>query len=141
MTMEMNKEEVASFLSQPLHAIMATMSRQGPPQLSPVWFIEDGGSIYISIVAGCAKQRNLERDPRASLCIDGGRRDVRAVMLYGTTRLIESGDALNIWRWRIIRHYYERESDARAYFESIEHTPSVLVIFDPDRIVSQDFRD
>ena len=137
----MSEEDVAGFLSQPLHAVMATISPQGSPQLSPVWFIREGDLFYISIVAGCAKQRNLERDPRASLCVDGGRGDVRAVMLYGTVRLIESGDALNIWRWRIIRHYYERESDARAYFESIEDTPSVLVVFEPERTVSQDFRD
>ena len=141
MTIRMRDEEVAGFLAQPLHAVMATIAPNGPPQLSPVWFIHDDDRIYISIVAGCAKQRNLERDPRLSLCVDGGRNDVRAVMLYGTAELTTTGEELNIWRWRIIRHYYERESEARKYFESIQDTQSALVVMTPTRIVSQDFRD
>ncbi|HSF14889.1 MAG TPA: pyridoxamine 5'-phosphate oxidase family protein [Vicinamibacteria bacterium] len=139
----MSAGEVTAFLEQRnLHAIMATISRDGTPQLSPVWYFHESGRMYISIPAGSVKHRNLSRDPRMGICVDGGRQDVRAVMLYGRGKLLGSDDPrTEAYRWLIIRRYYETEEDARLYYESIQEMPSVLVVFEPERIVSQDYND
>ncbi|MFZ1753544.1 MAG: pyridoxamine 5'-phosphate oxidase family protein [Caldilineaceae bacterium] len=76
----MNPPEIDSFLAEPRHAIVGTVARDGAPQLSPVWYIYEDGRFYIGITSDTAKYRNLRRDQRISLCIDGGRADVRTVM-------------------------------------------------------------
>ena len=142
MTKRMTDAEIDAFLQQPLHAILATHASEGPPQLSPVWFLYEDGRLSMSIVSGSAKHENLKRRPGVSLCIDGGRGDVRAVMLYGTAELRPGDDeASAAMRWRIIRRYYEREEDARSYYESVRDLPHVLLVLEPERVVSQDFSD
>ncbi len=142
MTKRMTDAEIDAFLQQPLHAILATQTSDGPPQLSPVWFLYEKGRLSTCILSGSAKHENLKRRPGVSFCIDGGRSDVRTVMLYGTAELHPADDkASEAMRWRIIRHYHKREEDARSYYESVRDRPHVLLVLEPERVVSQDFSD
>ncbi|WBQ03113.1 PPOX class F420-dependent oxidoreductase [Kribbella sp. CA-293567] len=51
--------------------VLVTLKRDGRPQLSNVTYLHDGGRIRISLTADRAKTRNLRRDPRASLYVNG----------------------------------------------------------------------
>ena len=141
----LSDEDVARFLAQPmLHAVVATIAADGSPQLTPVWYVYEPPRMIISIPADSAKHRNLKRDPRISVCVDGGREDVRAVVLYGRAELIGAetdATRLDEYRWRIIRAYYQTEKAAKDYYESVEEVPHVLVVLEPERVVSQDFRE
>ncbi len=132
--------EIAAFLVEPRHAVLGTNTRNGPPQLSPVWYLFEEGKFYISITTGTAKYRNLRRAPRLSLCIDGGHPDYRTVTVYGVAEFL-SVDAPNLAdiRWRIIRRYYTDEATARQYAESTSNQPNVLLVVTPARTLSQDF--
>lgn len=137
---QMTVDRVAEFLAPPRHAILATNRADGPPQLTPVWYIYEEGRMYISAGANTVKVRNLRRDPRMTICVDGCRPDARYVILQGSVTIIEPGEAQQeAMRWRIIRHYHENEEDARRYHESIRESPSVLLVLQPDKVLSQDF--
>lgn len=140
---EMDDAAIDAFLKTPnRHAVMATNRPGRPPQISPVWYLWEDRVLYVSIPVGSAKHRLLTRDRNVSVCVDGGRNDVRAVMLYGKALLRDGSNPLTeTMRWRITRAYYETEAEARAYYETIEDTPSVLVVLDPQKIVSQDYND
>lgn len=90
--------------------------------------------------AAAAKYRNLRRDPRLSLCIDGGHPDYRAVIVYGVAEFFP-GDTAEVedLRWRIIRRYYVDEAAARRYAESTRDQANVLLVVTPTRRLSQDF--
>jgi nitroimidazol reductase NimA-like FMN-containing flavoprotein (pyridoxamine 5'-phosphate oxidase superfamily) len=99
------------------------------------------GRFYIGILAATAKYRNLRRDPRISLCVDGGHPDARTVMIHGIAELIE---AETPWRdemtWRITRRYHESDEDARRYREKAsEWGRTALIVVTPEKIISQDF--
>lgn len=138
----MNQSEIDSFLQAPRHAILATNSRDGAPQLSPVWYIYEDERFYIGITSDTAKYRNLRRDPRVSLCIDGGREDVRSVIVTGTAELHEKADPLQVpMRWRIISHYIADPEEAHRYAESSKDWDAVLVVVTPNKVISQNFQE
>jgi PPOX class probable F420-dependent enzyme len=51
--------------------VLVTLKRDGRPQLSNVTYVFDGERIRVSLTDGRAKTKNLRRDPRASLYVDG----------------------------------------------------------------------
>ena len=51
--------------------VLVTIKRDGRPQLSNVTYLYDGERIRVSLTDGRAKTRNLRRDPRASLYVNG----------------------------------------------------------------------
>jgi PPOX class probable F420-dependent enzyme len=136
----MSSAQIETFLQSPRHAIVGTNSADGPPQLSPVWYVYDQGRLYVSVGLGTAKHRNLQRDSRISVCIDGCFPDFRTVIVQGRAELIEAGDPLQEeMRWRIIRQYHDSEEEARRYAEATRDEVSVLIVITPDRVISQDF--
>ncbi len=137
---QMTQAQIAEFIARPRHAIVATNRADGPPQLTPVWYLYDAGKIYISASADSVKVRNLRRDPRVTICIDAGHPDARYVILQGNATILEADDAAQEpMRWRIIQHYYTTEEEALAYYASVRHAISVLIVLDPTKVTSQDF--
>ncbi|TCM43466.1 PPOX class F420-dependent oxidoreductase [Kribbella sp. VKM Ac-2568] len=53
--------------------VLVTIKRDGRPQLSNITYLYDGERIRISLTDDRAKTRNLRRDPRASLYVNGPR--------------------------------------------------------------------
>ena len=137
---QMTPSDIDTFLETPRHAIIGTNSPDGPPQLTPVWYLYENDQVYISVNTGTAKLRNLRRDSRVTLCVDGCHPDARAVILRGRAEIIEED---GLWksemRWRIIRRYFDTEAEARRYYEEIKQTPFVILVVSPDKVISQDF--
>jgi PPOX class probable F420-dependent enzyme len=62
-------DDARSYLRDNRRAILATMRRDGTPQLSPVLVAVDGeGRVLISTREPAMKTRNVRRDPRAWIC-------------------------------------------------------------------------
>jgi PPOX class probable F420-dependent enzyme len=90
-------ERARSFLKDHNGGILATLKRDGRPQLSNVlYLLDDDGRIKVSVTQTRAKTRNLRRDPRATLHVQG--RDWYEFMVVdGTVEFIEGpgvGEAL-----------------------------------------------
>lgn len=137
---QMTQAQIDAFLAPPRHAVIATNRVNGPPQLSPVWYIYEEGKLYISAGVNAVKVQNLRRDPRTTICVDAGHPDARYVILQGAITILEPGDPLQEpMRWRIIQHYYDTEAEARRYYDSVRNSLSVLLVLTPDKFISQDF--
>ena len=48
--------------------VLATINPDGSPQSSVIWVKRDGDDIVFSTIRGRRKTRNMERDPRVSVC-------------------------------------------------------------------------
>jgi PPOX class probable F420-dependent enzyme len=65
----MTSEELHELLAATRIGVLATIKKDGRPQLSPVthFYDRDRGVLLVSITEGRAKTANLRRDPRATL--------------------------------------------------------------------------
>ncbi len=66
----MDLDEARAYIREHSQAVLATMRRDGTPQLSPLNATVDAeGRVIISSRETAYKTKNLRRDPRAWLCV------------------------------------------------------------------------
>lgn len=65
-------------------ALVSTLGKRGEPQVTPLWFLWDGGRVHLSLVDGRQKLRNLRRDPRIAVVVIDPAQPTRYVELRGT---------------------------------------------------------
>lgn len=132
---EMAAAEIDAFLAVTRHALLATNRVDGPPQVSPVWYLYRDGRIYIDVGPDSAKCRNLRRDPHLSLCVDGTFPDARYVVIYGTVSFLgkASPDYGDIVR-AIAERYHDSREAAAQYLRDVAGVDSVLLVVSPYKI-------
>jgi PPOX class probable F420-dependent enzyme len=121
------------FLSGHPRAVLATTRSDGRPQLSPVVVaVDDQGRVLISTREPAIKAKNLQRDPRASLC---GMSDTffgEWVQAEGIAEIIHLPDALPI-----LEDYYRRVSgehpDWDEYREAMRRDKRLIIRITVDR--------
>lgn len=82
---------VASHLRDDVVVWLTTVSRDGGPLPSPVWFLWDGNESVLVYSMESARVRNLASNAHVSLNFDGDRRGGDIVVLSGTA--VEEPDA------------------------------------------------
>ena len=90
----MSREEIAAFLDEQRTVICATNGPRGWPHLMPLWYIVRGDDIWAWTYAKSQKVKNLERDPRATLQVEGGERyeQLRGVMIEANTEIYRDAE-------------------------------------------------
>ncbi|MHA4819766.1 PPOX class F420-dependent oxidoreductase [Streptomyces aculeolatus] len=81
-----------ALLAESRLGVLATLKKDGRPQLSPVmpFYDRDAGVLHVSMTEGRAKTANLRRDPRAALEVTA--RDGRSwATAEGTATLVGPG--------------------------------------------------
>lgn len=71
------KDETRAF------AYLATVMKDGSPQVTPVWFNVDGDYILVNSAVGRVKDRNMRRDGRVALTIQDPKNPYRYVQVRG----------------------------------------------------------
>ena len=71
------KDERKAFL------YLATLMRDGSPQVTPVWFNTDGEYILINSAKKRVKDRNMRARPRVALCIQDPSNPYRYLQIHG----------------------------------------------------------
>ena len=110
-------------------AFLATINRDGSPQLTPVWVDTDGEAVLCNTVKGRLKELNLRRDPRVALVVvDPTKPFERKVVLSGKAKLEERGakehiDALAKKYMGVDEYPFLQPGDVR-----------IKVIIDPERV-------
>jgi PPOX class probable F420-dependent enzyme len=108
-------EPIRAFLEEPRYCVMATLNRDGSPQLTTMWYDLTDDYVVLNMTRGLVKERNLRRDPRMAICVEDG---MRYVTLNGRAEIIEDralqeaevnrmatryiGPRLGARRWQVI---------------------------------------
>jgi PPOX class probable F420-dependent enzyme len=62
---------------------LATLMRDGSPQVTPVWVDHEGDLVLVNTSVGRTKQRNTKRDQRVSIAILDGDNPYDRVIIFG----------------------------------------------------------
>jgi PPOX class probable F420-dependent enzyme len=101
---------VRAFLEGPHFAVLATVAGSGAPRQTVMWYLIDGDEILFNTKRGRFKQRDLERDPRVSLCVADG---YRYVTIRGAVRVSDDPAVTQADIKRLATRYYGPEKAQR----------------------------
>ena len=91
-----DRTELLDFLRPRHRGMLATVRRDGRPQLSPVTCGVDGdGRIVVSTYPGRAKANNARREPRVSIVVQSDDWSGEYVQVDGTAEVLDMPDALD----------------------------------------------
>ena len=112
-------------------AILATLQRDGTPQLSPINYVYQDDQILISTTRDRAKCRNVRRNSQVSLCIlrQGGR---PYVTVFGQAQVEEADIAERTAA--IFRSISDRPLPDK-FGELLAQQGRVLIVVTPERFV------
>jgi PPOX class probable F420-dependent enzyme len=80
-------DDVKALLDGPNFAHLATLRKNGAPQVDPVWVGREGNRVLVGTGEGTVKAKNSRRDPRVGLSIIGFRNPYDEAMIRG--RIVE----------------------------------------------------
>lgn len=123
-------DEARAFLGERRFAVLATINADGTPQQSTIWYELQGDEIMLNTRRGRLKDRNLRRDPRASLCCEDG---YRYLALRGRVTLIDDQEVAQPDIERLAVRY-DGEESAREQMRRFSQQTRVTIRFRPDHI-------
>jgi PPOX class probable F420-dependent enzyme len=132
--------DLKELLRQPLVAKIATVSSNGEPRITPIWFGDKGDSILMNTFEDSALVRNLRANPECSFMVDSRDFPYIGVHFWGTATV--EGPENDIEGIAELFAPYRGDVDtARAYAQAlIGWGTRVYVRFRPERRVTWDFR-
>jgi PPOX class probable F420-dependent enzyme len=91
-------DELLALLRAPSICYIATLMKDGSPQLTQVWVDTDGEHVVINTVDTHLKAHNLRRDPRLAVAVSDPAHPGRYFQVRGRARLDYDGAAEHIER-------------------------------------------
>jgi PPOX class probable F420-dependent enzyme len=142
---EMSNKEVRKFIMKGTYTgKLGTIKKDGSTLVVPNWYILDErnsinktGNIYFTTYIGSTKAKNIQRDPRTSICVDDQTPPYTFVLIFGKAVILhyEQNEIL-IWATRIARRYVGKEN-AKTYGIRNSGEGEVLVQIKPTKIIAE----
>ena len=138
MPARVSREQRTKFLGGRHVAVLVTNGADGVPVPGPIWYLYRDGAFYFRTAADARRTKNIERDPRVSVCVQDERAPYRAVIAYGRAKV----EAPAQWLADEMPKRYLGFFGAigyRAAQDSIMSGPEVTLVATPERYASFDF--
>jgi PPOX class probable F420-dependent enzyme len=140
MPKRLSRAEWGRFLKGRHVAVLGTIGTKGEPVLTPIWYLFRGGKLLMRTGKTSKKARNIQRDPRVTVCVQDERPPYASVTIYGAATVAPEEAGLGL---KIARRYLGAIGGA-AYMkvaaEAIEQEGGeVTLVITPERALTQDF--
>jgi len=124
--------EAKEFLKGTHFAKLATVMKDGRPQLTPIWYMLEKGKLYVNTAKTRVKYKNIMRDPRICFLVDDG---YPYIMVFGRGRIATERDAYKDIETLAIRYQGEakgKKSSRDIYWKqervTIEIVPEKVLV-------------
>lgn len=136
-TRKLSQQELAHLLALDIPAHLATLDPAGFPRITPLWFLWEQGTFYMTSVEGKRHVADLVRDPHAGLCIDVekaqsslGTRPNCQITVRGYAQVMPDVDG--VWTRKITLKYVTGESGAESA-QRRAALPRLVIALSPER--------
>lgn len=82
MGIALDDDERAALLDRARTGILTTLRRDGSPVALPVWFVSEGGDVYLTTPSHSAKLRRIAKDSRGSFLVEQGEKWTELTALH-----------------------------------------------------------
>lgn len=125
-------EKARAFLREKRFAVLATLNRDGTPQLTTMWYLlENDGTILMNTRAGRLKERNMRRDPRISLCFEDG---YNYLTIKGRVEMIDDPKISQRDIYRLSARYHGEEKARRQMENQFSKEQRVTLHLKPEKV-------
>ena len=126
-------EKARAFLREKRFAVLATINKDGTPQLTTMWYLlENDGTIMMNTRVGRSKERNMRRDPRISVCFEEG---YRYLTISGRVEMIDDPQVSQRDIYRLSARYHGEEIAKKQMETQFSKEQRVTLRLKPERIV------
>jgi PPOX class probable F420-dependent enzyme len=108
--------------------VLSTINPDGSPQASVIWAKRDGDTVVFSTILGRRKTRNMQRDPRVSLCAPNPGDPGQYVEFRGAVSIGTAGGP------ELIEELSQRY-DGQAFVEGDPANVRVVCRLEPSRVI------
>jgi len=124
-------EEILALLRQPSTCYIATLMKDGSPQVTQTWVDTDGEHVIINSVQGFVKLKNIKRDPRVAVVISAPDSPTRYFQIRGRViKMTTDGGAEHIEK--ISQKYTGKPYSWYGGREQVR----VIITIEPEKITS-----
>jgi PPOX class probable F420-dependent enzyme len=125
-------EKARAFLREKRFAVLATLNKDGSPQLTTMWYLlENDGTILMNTRAARLKERNMRRDPRVSICIPDG---YIYLTIKGRVEMIDDPQISQRDIYRLSARYHGEEKAKRQMETQFSKEQRVTLRLKPESI-------
>jgi PPOX class probable F420-dependent enzyme len=122
-----------AYLQEVRFAVLGTINQDGTPQLTTMWYLlETDGTITMNTKVGRAKERNMRRDPRMSICVEDG---YNYVAISGTVEMIDDQKIAQHDIYRLSARYHGEAKARQQMEEQFSRETRVTLRLKPESIV------
>ena len=125
-------EKARAFLREKRFAVLATLNKDGTPQLTTMWYLlENDGTILMNTRVGRLKERNMRRDPRISLCFEDG---YDYLTIKGRVEMIDDPQVSQRDIYRLSSRYHGEEKAKKQIETQFSKEQRVTLRLKPESI-------
>lgn len=125
-------EKARAFLQEQRFAVLATLNKDGSPQLTTMWYLLEGDSIMMNTKAGRVKDLNMKRDPRISICVENG---YTYVTISGIVEMNEDQKTAHHDIYRLAARYHGEETAKRQMEEQFSKEQRITLRLKCENII------
>ncbi len=125
-------EKARAFLQERRFAVLATINKDGTPQLTTMWYLLEGDTIVMNTKVGRTKERNMRRDPRISVCFEDG---YSYLTVSGTVEMIDDPTIAQHDIYRLAVRYDGEEAARQQMEEQFSKETRVTLRLKCERII------
>ncbi len=121
----------AAFLAQNRFCVLGTLRKDGRARLSPMAYMYEGGTIFISTTRTRGGGRTAKADPRVTVCIINLQNRGEYLTVYGRTEVYED-EAMTLRLFEMFRNRKLEGAELEAAREEIHRDGRVILRITPE---------